>query len=254
MWAVIKAAVLMLIVMTLIGEWLGPHATQYAEKHKAIAMSGGQTLGTQAGVWIRDGNNFIHIGVVMHGRLLRDVTRYEFANHHLVLASHADSGEFEQGHWHFKQVMESHIDTTRVTSQVLPTQIWDVSFDPRLLNLAIMNPEQQSLPKLYAYVNYLKDTDQSSNQSDFVFWKRIFQPLATLVMICLSVPFVFGPLRSTTMGFRILLGVVVGFGFYMLNEFFGPLSMVFQLPPIVAAATPPLLFLLGGGFLIWFAK
>ncbi len=254
MAAVIKAAVLMLIIMTLIGEWLGPHAQQYAEKHKAVAMSGGQALGTQQGVWVRDGDNFIHIGVVMHGGRLQDITRYEFVNHHLVIASHADFGQFYHGQWHFEQVMESHIDTTKVTSRVLPTQVWNVSFDPRLLNLAVVDPEHQSLPKLYAYVRYLKDTDQSSNQSDFVFWKRIFQPLATLVMICLSVPFIFSPLRSTTMGFRILLGVVVGFGFYMLNEFFGPLSMVFQLPPILAAATPAILFTIGGSILVLFAK
>lgn len=254
MSSVIKAAVLMLIIMTLIGEWLGPHAQQYAEKHKTMAMSGGQALGTQQGVWIRDGNNFIHIGIVMHGGELQDITRYEFVNHQLKTASHAATGQFIHHHWHFKQVVESQISTTKVTSRILPTQVWDVSFDPRLLNLAVVEPEQQSLPKLYAYVHYLKDTDQSSNQSDFVFWKRIFQPLATLVMICLSVPFVFGPLRSTTMGLRILLGVVVGFGFYMLNEFFGPLSMVFQLPPILAAATPAILFMLGGGILVWFAK
>jgi len=62
-------------------------------------------------------------------------------------------------------------------------------------------------------------------------------------MINLSVLFVFGALRSVTMGLRILMGVVLGFSFYMFNQLFGPISLVYQFPPVLAAATPILIFL-----------
>ena len=63
-------------------------------------------------------------------------------------------------------------------------------------------------------------------------------------MIGLAVPFVFGSLRTKPIGFRILIGVMMGFGFYMLNEFIGPFSLLYQIPPFLAAASPLLLFAL----------
>ena len=68
------------------------------------------------------------------------------------------------------------------------------------------------------------------------------QPLATLVMIGLAVPFIFGSLRTVTMGLRILIGVIIGFSFYTLNEFLGPFSLVYQVSPFWAAAMPVILF------------
>lgn len=252
MKAVLKASVLLLIIVTAIGEWLAPHVQHYAETRKSIEMSGGQALHTQQGTWIRDSDNFIHIGAVLSDGHIQDITRYQFVQHHLVLASHADSGFYQHdGRWTLQNITESKINKDHVTSQNFSEQQWNLALNPHLLDPAATDSDQQSLPKLYKIVRYLEKTDQSSAQTEFAFWQRIFQPLATLVMICLGVPFVFGPLRTVTMGFRILVGVVVGFSFYMLNEFFGPLSMVYQLPPLLAAATPAILFALVGSLLLW---
>jgi lipopolysaccharide export system permease protein len=69
-------------------------------------------------------------------------------------------------------------------------------------------------------------------------------------MIILAVPFVFGPLRSVTMGLRMVIGIVLGFCFYILNQFVGPISIVYQIPPIIAAFFPTFLFALIGVFLV----
>lgn len=53
----------------------------------------------------------------------------------------------------------------------------------------------------------------------------------------------FWPLRSVTMGARILSGVIAGFSFYISSEFFGPLSLVYGLPPLFGALAPSLVFL-----------
>lgn len=254
-FAVLKAAMVMLVVATLMGEWVGPHAENYAERFKAIAMSGGQTLNTRQGSWVRDGENFIHVDNVMaHGRVLLGITRYQFDKHRLQVASFAQSGQFLHGRWTFNNIVQSTISDKQVTSAHFDSQVWNVSFNPRLLNMGATDPDQLTLPKLYGYIKYLKHTNQTSDQAEFTFWQRIFQPLATLIMICLAVPFIFGPLRTVTMGLRILAGIIVGFGFYMLNQFFGPLSMVYQLPPLLAAAFPTLLFAVGGGILLWSAR
>jgi lipopolysaccharide export system permease protein len=70
-------------------------------------------------------------------------------------------------------------------------------------------------------------------------------------MIFLAVPFIFGPLRSVSMGFRIVTGVIVGAGFFILNQFFGPISQVYQIPAILAAVLPTITFAIMGTFLLF---
>ena len=65
-------------------------------------------------------------------------------------------------------------------------------------------------------------------------------------MMMLAIPFVFGSLRSISLGSRLLMGLGVGFSFYLLNQFFVPLSTVFQLSPLFAAMLPTVLFALLG--------
>ena len=70
-------------------------------------------------------------------------------------------------------------------------------------------------------------------------------------MMLLAIPFIFGPLREVSMGVRMVSGVAVGFCFYLLNQFFGPISLVYQFSPILAALLPTLVFAGVGGLLMW---
>ena len=45
------------------------------------------------------------------------------------------------------------------------------------------------------------------------------------------------------MSMRVMLGVMLGFVFYMMNQLFGPITLVYQFPPILAAFMPSLVFL-----------
>ncbi|MBX9705493.1 MAG: LptF/LptG family permease, partial [Gammaproteobacteria bacterium] len=103
---------------------------------------------------------------------------------------------------------------------------------------------QLSLLRLQEQSKYNKQNGLDSSTYTLAFWLRVLQPLATLVMVFLAIPFIFGPLRSSTMGLRILSGVMAGLAFYIINRFFGPFTVVYQIPPIVAAVTPILLFAL----------
>ena len=73
-------------------------------------------------------------------------------------------------------------------------------------------------------------------------------PVSVIAMMLLAASTVFGPLRSVPMGARIVAGVILGFGFYVANQVFGPMSLVYAVPPLLGALLPSLLFM---GFAIW---
>lgn len=250
--ALLRVALILLLFVTLLGEGVAPFAQHYAKDSKTIAVSSGQTFKTASGVWFRDGNNFIFVRDIYVDHRLNDVTRYQFNdNKQLVLASHAYKGIYERGNWFFYDVHQSVINNDHVVSKTIPKQLWDIHLDKRLLGLSNISPSQMTLWKLYSYIHYRHKNDLGTGLYEFEFWKRLTQPLSSLVMIFLAVPFIFGPLRTVSMGLRVVVGVVVGFGFYILNQFFGPISQVYQVPAALAATLPTLTFALLGTFLLF---
>ena len=82
---------------------------------------------------------------------------------------------------------------------------------------------------------------------ELTFWRKIFQPVSVGVMMLLALSFIFGSLRSVTAGARIVTGICFGFLFYVVNEIFGQMSVVYNMPAVFGALMPSLLFIV----MIW---
>lgn len=248
--AVMKVGLLLAIVVTLLGEFGVPKAEYTAEALKVRAKSGGQAVLTAQGTWVREGNEFIHVRTLLPKGELRDVTLYTFNdNYQLQSATYVEKAKYRKKQWHVENIQESFITTENITTSSQASDVWPDLVDPSLLNVLLSEPDDLSLMGLSKYIRYLKANGQDASSYQLVFWKKIVTPFAVIVMVFLGVPFVFGPLRSVSMGFRILAGIVMGFVFYLSNEIFGPLSIVYHFPPVLAALAPPILFL-GLGYLM----
>jgi lipopolysaccharide export system permease protein len=251
-FAMLQTAVVLLLLISLVGEGLAPIAQRYAKETKTIALSAGKTLKTASGVWFRDGNNFIFVRDILWDNHLNDITRYQFnKDKKLAAISHADHGLYEKGGWYFHHVVQSELLPDHIKSRSFESQRWDINVDKRLLGIFNARADQMSLPKLYTYIDYRHKNDLGTGLYEFSFWKRLIQPIATLVMIFLAVPFIFGLLWNVSMGLRVVMGVIVGFSFYILNQFFGPMSQVYQIPVLIAALLPTVTFAVFGVFLLW---
>ncbi|MCG6450900.1 LptF/LptG family permease, partial [Vibrio parahaemolyticus] len=67
--SVLKTAVPLMMIITLLGEWGAPQAQKAARDLRAFATSGGKILSVRTGVWARDINDFIFIGKIDDNRL-----------------------------------------------------------------------------------------------------------------------------------------------------------------------------------------
>jgi lipopolysaccharide export system permease protein len=242
--SVLKAAVLMLVVMVLLGECLAPHAQHFAEKNKLRAESGGLAAKTSSGVWFKSGDNFVRVeSILPHYRML-GITEYQFnSQHQMTAVIKAKEAKRVNHQWMLYGVLKTELSATRTLSQNLQQTPWrSVHVNSKLLGVSKNSSSEMTLPALYRYVSYQNKNGIAASSFDLAFWQRLLQPLATLIMIFLAIPFVFGPLRSVTMGVRIVTGAVVGFAFYLLNQFFGPFSLVYQIPPVLGASLPLILF------------
>ena len=134
------------------------------------------------------------------------------------------------------------IDEQIVTKEY-STKIWNSSLTPKKLGVVTVTPESLSLRGLVDYLDYLEANEQDPSRYQLAFWRKIMQPLTVAVMLLVALSFIFGPLRSVSMGARIMMGVFTGILFFICNEVLGSLSLVYQLPPIMGAMMPSVIFI-----------
>lgn len=244
-WAVLRVALALTVLVTVIGDVIAPRAETLAQSMRERALNGNQALVTPQGTWVRNGRDFILIRNIFPGSRLTGIIRYQFDEQGVLhSATTANQAIYNPNKeiWLLQGVRQTELFHDKLKTQEWPEQEWKVFIEANLLSVLVVEPENLSLRGLMEYMNYLRSNGLGYANYELAFWKKIFQPISAMVMVFVAVPFVFGPLRSATMGLRLVAGIAVGFLFYLFNELFGPLSVVYAFPTWLAAAIPSLFF------------
>jgi lipopolysaccharide export system permease protein len=244
--AVLMAAFMMTIASIFVGEILGPPLAVSAEKFKVKQVSSGGSLSNNGGVWMKSGNDFIYFdNVVFKGSILKDITDYKIgADQQLVSVTVADQAVRKKNHWYLENVSTTMITSNKITIVKEEEMPWAMNIlKTNLFTFFDISPREMSLLELKKLVKSQYDTGLSGASDDFIFWQRIFSPLATLTMIFLALPFMFGSLRSLTMGVRLTFGVFTGVVFLLMNKLLGSFSAAIFISPMIAAILPMVIFL-----------
>ncbi|MGQ0285975.1 LPS export ABC transporter permease LptG [Pasteurellaceae bacterium 22721_9_1] len=242
--AVMKTALPLVVLTMIIGEWGIPQTEQYARDMRAKAISGGAMLSVKNGVWAKDGNDFIFVRRITEEAKLSDVYIYHFnENRQLAQISHANQAQFNNGEWLLRNINTSVIEDEQIVTTNKLNDKWNTNLTPDKLGIFSIRPTSLSISGLSDYISFLKQTGQDSKKFELTYWRKLFQPISVGVMMLLALSFIFGPLRSVTAGARIVTGICFGFLFYVVNEIFGPMSLVYNVPPIMGVLMPSALFL-----------
>lgn len=249
--SVMKTAFVLILVSMAVGEWLAPIGEASAREVRAQAISGGSLISSKNGVWAKDGDYFVHITEVEDQGSLNKVQVYRF-NDELNLESwlSAESAKFNGDVWVLDKVIDTKINNNQIIEQQFDSLDWQSSLTPEKLGVVTVKPESLSLQGLLSYLDYLSQNHQDQSRYLLAFWRKIMQPFTVAVMLLMALSFIFGPLRSVSMGARIMMGVITGILFHITNQVFGSVSLVYQLPPALGAIMPSILFVSIAIFLI----
>lgn len=251
-WAVLKPAIVIMILNLLVGEFVAPPLEQQGESNKALQRSGSGAINSELGTWQKIGPEFIHINAIAPGgELLYGVTRYRLGeNRQLIASSFAESAEYlgdgRTGYWALHNVRETLFEQGRLTTQEYLQVEWQVDLSPNLLSVLIMVPDRQSMSGLYRFARFFEAEGLDSTEYFLAFWKKILQPLATVALVLLAISFVFGPLRESTMGMRVFIAIAIGLGFTIVQRTMEPVSLLYGFSPMLAVLTPIVLIMLVG--------
>jgi lipopolysaccharide export system permease protein len=249
---VLKPALVMALFGFAVGEFVAPHSEQLAMSHRALAQRSESAVAGRFGAWNRDGNTFIHVDAVQRGGVAYGVTLLTFDDEYrLVRSLVAERGTHAGDHWMLEQVRSTHVQEGGTAIQRDTLWRWDTAITPQLLTLDVVDPETLPILQLWPYARYLQRQGMVFVDIELAFWRKVFQPLATLALVLVAMSFIFGPLREGTMAARVFIGIIVGVTFRISQDFFGPASLIFGYDPLLAALSPIAACGLGGMWLLW---
>ncbi|MFZ2267227.1 MAG: LPS export ABC transporter permease LptG [Azonexus sp.] len=252
-----RVAGLLALVTFLVGEGLVPFSERMAQEMRARAMSRViAQQGFESGLWIKDGRSFINIRQAMPDASLHGVRIYKF-NDDSALESVTDAEDatfVPPGYWLLKGVVRTVLEgeTSRVEREA--SSEWTSAVNPELLSVLMVAPERMSLLGLVNYTQHLVDNHQKTERYEVAIWKKLFYPLAALVMVALALPFGYSHNRVGGGSLKMFAGVMLGILFYALNGLFSNLGVINSWPPFASATVPSALFLLTAFGMLWWVE
>ena len=242
--AAVCGGVLLAAVCVLMGEFVVPKSEQGAEDRRSALVDARANPFGAGGVWARDGTSFVNVRAVASADTARGVYVYDVGpDRQLKQVDGAVLGKFKDGSAHLVRVRGTVLQPDAKGADVYSQrqQLWKTSLTPELISLFAVDTNSLSAHGLYSYIGYLRANRLDDSRYRAAFWARLAKPVALLAMLLLSLPFVFGPLRSSTTGQRMLTGMLLGIGFYVSNSIFMQTGIVFGLNPLLTAWLPTVL-------------
>ncbi|MCX8738748.1 LPS export ABC transporter permease LptG [Gilliamella sp. B2824] len=243
--AVMKTALPLVILTMAIGEWVAPVSEQTARNMRSEKLYGNSLMAQQGGLWAKDGNDYVFIGHVNNDNSISNIDIYSVDNNKLLSITHAESAVFKDNIWTLLQIERNELtQPNKIIGNNMVSMPWKTNITPDKLNIVAFDPDSLSASGLYQYAQYLKSSGQDTKYYDLLFWKKLIKPISVAVMMLLALSFIFGPLRSVSMGVRVIIGISFGFIFYIADNLFAQASIVMGIYPVIGSMLTSLVFLI----------
>ncbi|MBW4330377.1 LPS export ABC transporter permease LptG [Stakelama sp. CBK3Z-3] len=201
----------------------------------------------RSNVWVRDGNNLVRaLGVEGRGAdtRLSQITVFRRDGGSLKQIVFAPSGERQDDRWILNNAVVFDIASrTR-------TRLNHVSFGeeirPDQFTLGNINADGMSFGELKTAINDLEQAGRPTEDLRGTLWHKLSGPLSAVLMPLLGAVAGFGLARSGRLFVRAVIGMALGFAYFVADNFALAMGNIGAYPPFLAAWAPFLLFLLVG--------
>jgi lipopolysaccharide export system permease protein len=242
------AGVVLLVIMWLLGESLAPSLGDYARRARADALFDGLDTASARSIWQREGDRFFHLRDPAPGepggqRVSVFERAGESALRRIEEAELVPLLDPDSEVWDMLDYAETEF-TASGTMARRESQIQrDVGVSQAMLEYSYVRVDLMELPELKQQILYLESLGLDAARFVGAYWGRIASSVSVVLMTMLALPFVLGSLRSASASARMIIGLVIGLGYYVLGEMSANSREVFALDPVAAAWAPSAILL-----------
>lgn len=209
--------------------------------------------GIPTNIWVRDGDDIVHADQVLgHGNDVRltGITVYDRDGGELRRIFRAPSARVKPGPggaitgWTAPNVTMFDV----VSGNELHMTRYDFGqhITPEQFTLADVSADERSLSDLGSAIDDLQTAGRPTGPLETGWWHKLSGPLSSLLMPLLAGVAAFGLARSGALFLRAVLGMALGFAYFVADNFAVAMGNLGAYPPFLAAWAPFLLFLLIG--------
>lgn len=203
--------------------------------------------GVRTNIWVRAGNDLINAGTVETAGpeiRLRDIRIYERTGGVLSSILSADSARPVAGGWEMADARR--FIRRSGTVQPLGTIVAARGVRPDQFTLAQVKGEELPYTKLRSAIADLEAAGRPVDSLKAVLWHKISGPLSAILMPLLGAVAAFGLARSGKLFVRAILGMALGFAYFVADNFALAMGDLGAYSPLLAAWGPFVLFALIG--------
>ena len=242
---VAMTGVVLMVISALIGEYIGPPLDHFARNMRTEKRFQQSERNSGHAAWLKDGPVILHLERVNSEFEFGGIYVYRFnEDNSLQSVGRAEnSGIDDSDKWILENYRETRFqdDGVQVMESPVTVESFDVSGD--LLGITLMKPVSLSARGLVSYIRYLRKNSLSSGQYEIELWSRIARTVTVVIMPVLALTFVLGSSRSSGSGSRLMIGVLIGLGYYLASQMVANSGQVYDLNPALVTWLPSLALL-----------
>jgi lipopolysaccharide export system permease protein len=203
--------------------------------------------GDRSNVWVRDGDDLIQVGQVKgkgDAAQLANITLYDRDGGKMAGVVRATYGKRDGDGWRVWPATRFDVNSgqlTRMASTVIGKGV-----RPDQLTLASVDADRLSFFALRSAISDLSDAGRPTKALEGAMWHKLSSPLSAILMPLLGAVAAFGLARSGRVFVRAVMGMALGFLYFVADNFALAMGNLGAYPPFLAAWSPFLLFLLIG--------
>jgi lipopolysaccharide export system permease protein len=237
--ATLGAGVVLALLSMLLANQIAPAGEQAAERLRSEARYGTDPGAVTRPVWLRSDDQIYQIRRLLSEREAERLTVYTL-DEALAITSIAEVGSavFEDGQWHVRDVTRTTLSESGTSVETIEDASWSQGPTPEVLELIVLEADSLSLRGLHRLIAYLDANNLDARAYRLSLWRKYIAPLTVMAMMLIAVPYVLGSQRDSGVGQRLLVGVLVGLGFWVTNELAISAGQIYAWPPWLAASLP----------------
>jgi lipopolysaccharide export system permease protein len=203
--------------------------------------------GDRSNVWVRDGDDLIEVDQIK-GRgdaaKLASITLYDRTGGNLVGIIHAARGQREGDAWRIGPATRFDVKTGKMSR--IGAILVGKGVRPDQFTLATVDPDGLSFGALRSAISDLSDAGRPTKALEGSMWHKLSGPLSSVLMPLLGAIAAFGLARSGRLFIRAVIGMALGFAYFVADNFALAMGNLGAYPPFLAAWAPFLLFFMIG--------
>jgi lipopolysaccharide export system permease protein len=245
LFAVFQAAAVLAVIGYLLDDWVVPDSESRARALQNLTKTESRVLQSGEGLWIKDDSKVVHIGALYPEGLARNIEIFELDGSGRIISTlRAEQAVPVGDKWQLQRVRKSTTGRPAASTEDFAQLFYEGNLSLDLLQVLKIKPRKMSTLDLFAYLDFLDKNSLDSKAESLILWKKLSSPLTVFVMCLLAVPFVLGSQRQTGSGQRLLIGILLGLAFIVVERLSTQLGSSLGMPPPAVALLPNLLFLL----------